>query len=66
MMFPSSPQLPPMALSGASPTATAEPPRVATFLTLPPVKKPIHSPSGEKNGIERLAAWVPAIGVATA
>lgn len=37
-----------------------EPPRSRTFRSLPVEKKPIHSPSGEKNG--PLAPSVPARG----
>lgn len=47
--------------------ATAEPPCAATFLREFPAKNPIHSPSGEKNGVARAAPnSVPASGVATA
>jgi hypothetical protein len=36
--------------SGASHRLTAAPPVIETFFSLPPAKKPIHWPSGEKNG----------------
>jgi hypothetical protein len=53
----SSPQVPPRAF-GASQSVIGAPPVTETFFNLPPAKKPIHFPSGEKNGLR--ASSVPA------
>ena len=48
-ILPSSPQLA-LRKDGASQRVTAAPPSTEIFLSLPSALKPIHWPSGEKNG----------------
>ncbi len=48
---------------GAPASVTVTPPFTETFFSLPPAKKPIHWPSGEKNG--DTAPSVPAMGFAS-
>src|SRR5205823_10634412 len=50
MMFPSSPQEPPLAKLVASHNAIAAPPLTEIFFSFASAKNPIHCPFGEKNG----------------
>src|SRR5262245_19534484 len=61
MILPSSDQSPPRPL-GASHNVIAVPPLTGIFFSLPGVKNPTHSPSGEKNGLK--APSVPGKGAA--
>src|SRR5262249_57867611 len=49
-MLPSSAQLAPAEVVPASPIGTTAPPSTEILFSLPPAEKPIHCPSGEKNG----------------
>jgi hypothetical protein len=50
MIVPSALQVPPREFV-ASQRVTAAPPAIEIFFSLSRVKKPIHWPSGEKNGL---------------
>ena len=60
MRLPSSSQSPPV-MAGSSPRRTAPPPSTGTLKIVPPVQKPTHCPSREKNGF--MAPSVPASSV---
>src|SRR5262245_25774068 len=62
-MVSSGPHVAPRGAPGLAPRVRAAPPLAEIFFSDPTTKKPIHSPSGEKNGFE--APFVPARGVAS-